>query len=255
MWREHACNADACAKAFGFSAPRLNLRFEMNPAAKNRGHTAEAHNIARRFEAVRAQTQALAAPLSEADCQVQSMPDASPIKWHLAHTTWFFETFVLEAHEPGFTPFHPAFRVLFNSYYQAVGAQHPRPHRGLITRPSLAEVWAYRSAVNARILALWQQAPGDELARLLTLGLQHEQQHQELMLTDLKHLLSCNPLHPVYRPDWPLVSVAPRTLDWCAFAGGLVAIGHEGSGFRQRNTAAPALPAALCLGQSLGDTR
>ena len=112
-----------------------------------------------RYEQVRAQTAALAAPLSEADAQVQSMPDASPTKWHLAHTTWFFETFVLERVEPGFAPFHPAFRVLFNSYYQGVGEQHPRPQRGLITRPGLAEVMAYRRAVDERMAGLLAREP------------------------------------------------------------------------------------------------
>ena len=141
---------------------------------------------------------ALASPLSEADAQVQSMPDASPTKWHLAHTTWFFETFVLERFEPGFAPHHPAFRVLFNSYYQGVGAQHPRAQRGLVTRPSLAQVREYRHAVDARMTALLQGASevSPELATLVELGLQHEQQHQELILTDLLHLLSCNPLAP-----------------------------------------------------------
>ncbi|MCL4699542.1 MAG: DinB family protein, partial [Burkholderiaceae bacterium] len=111
-----------------------------------------------RYRRVRAQTMALAAPLSEADCQVQSMPDASPTKWHLAHVTWFFETFVLERFEPGFKPHHPAFRVLFNSYYHGVGEQHPRPERGLVTRPGLAEVKAYRAAVDARLAALLGRA-------------------------------------------------------------------------------------------------
>ena len=146
--------------------------------------------LAQRYAQVRAQTLALAAPLSEADCQVQSMPDTSPTKWHLAHVTWFFETFILERFEPGFQPFNPAFRVLFNSYYQGVGDQHPRPQRGLITRPGLAEVKAWRAQVDARISALLQHEPGEELRTLMELGLQHEQQHQELLLTDLKHLLA-----------------------------------------------------------------
>jgi ergothioneine biosynthesis protein EgtB len=173
----------------------------------------------------------LAEPLSEADCQVQSMPDASPTKWHLAHVTWFFETFILERFEPGFQPFHPAFRVLFNSYYQGVGEQHPRPQRGLITRPGLAEVKAYRAQVDARIAALLQHGCNDELTGLMELGLQHEQQHQELLLTDIKHLLSCNPLSPVYRTPWPLVSVAPAPMAWVGFEGGTTAIGHQGAGF------------------------
>lgn len=187
--------------------------------------------LARRYARVRAQSLALAEPLSEADAQVQSMPDVSPTKWHLAHVTWFFETFVLERYERGFAPFHRHFRVLYNSYYNAVGQQHPRPQRGLVSRPSLAEVKAYRAQVDARIEALLA-APHDPGAdALIELGLQHEQQHQELILTDIKHVLSCSPLAPVYRSAWPLVSVAPLAPAWQAFDGGLVEIGHDGAGF------------------------
>ncbi len=188
--------------------------------------------LARRYARVRAHTDALAAPLSEADCQVQSMPDASPVKWHLAHVTWFFETFVLEPHEPGFRPFHPAFRVLFNSYYNAVGDKHPRPQRGLVTRPGLAEVRRYRQAVDERIAALLARgardaALGGVLAPLLELGLQHEQQHQELLLTDLTHLLSLNPLQPAY-DDGPGPAPMPaQAAGWIAHDGGLVEIGHD----------------------------
>ena len=195
--------------------------------------------LARRYADIRAATMQLVAPLSEADCQVQSMADASPAKWHLAHTTWFFETFCLERFEPHFQtrflPYHPAFRVLFNSYYQGVGAQHARPQRGLITRPSLAEVKAYRDDVDARVLRLLQNAADPSqgaglsgtVSDLVELGLQHEQQHQELILTDLLHLLSCNPLSPAYRPQWPLASVAPVPLQWVPFEGGLVQTGHD----------------------------
>jgi ergothioneine biosynthesis protein EgtB len=184
-----------------------------------------------RYERVRAQTAALAAPLSEADAQVQSMPDASPTKWHLAHTTWFFETFVLERAEPGFAPHHPAFRVLFNSYYQGVGEQHPRPQRGLVTRPGLAEVMAYRRAVDERVAGVLTRNVDADVLALVELGLQHEQQHQELILTDLKHLLGCNPLDPVYRPAAPAAAGPASPLGWCAFDGGRVAIGHAGQGF------------------------
>ena len=153
-----------------------------------------------RFAAVRAATEALAAPLSDEDCCVQSMPDASPVKWHLAHTTWFFETFVLEAFEPGFAAHDAAFRMLFNSYYEAVGERHPRPRRGLLTRPSMRAVRDYRVAVDARLRALLERGLPARALELIELGLQHEQQHQELIVTDLKHLLSCNPLAPAYRP-------------------------------------------------------
>ena len=187
--------------------------------------------LSSRYAQVRAQTLALAEPLSEADCQAQSMPDTSPAKWHLAHVTWFFETFVLERFEPGFKPFHPAFRVLFNSYYQGVGEQHARPQRGLITRPGLAEVRAYRAAVDQRVLALLACEPCAEAAALVALGLQHEQQHQELLLTDIKHLLSCNPLQPVYRAPWPLCQVAPAVAGWVNFDGGSAEMGSDGSPF------------------------
>jgi ergothioneine biosynthesis protein EgtB len=187
--------------------------------------------LAQRYAEVRLQTMALAAPLSQADCQAQSMPDTSPAKWHLAHVTWFFETFILERLEPGFQPFQPAFRVLFNSYYQGVGEQHPRAQRGLITRPGLAEVKAYRANVDARMAALLSQPITRELTDLLTLGLQHEQQHQELLLTDLKHLLAQNPLNPVYHTPWPLVSVSNVPMQWLNFEGGTAHIGHAGEGF------------------------
>jgi ergothioneine biosynthesis protein EgtB len=184
------------------------------------------------FDQVRQRSLHLAEPLSPEDCCAQSMPDASPVKWHLAHTTWFFETFILEARERDFRPHHPAFRMLFNSYYNGVGDKHPRPHRGLLTRPSLAEVLAYRIDVDRRIGALIAASPGDtELAGLLELGLQHEQQHQELILTDLKHLLAQNPLAPSYL-DPPLgESCAPGLTSWIDYPGGLAEIGHAGRGF------------------------
>ena len=183
--------------------------------------------LAERYAQIRARSLALAAPLSEADCQVQSMPDASPVKWHLAHVTWFFETFLLEALEPHFKPFNPAFRVLFNSYYNGVGDQHPRAQRGLITRPDLTEVLAYRRDVDDRMAALLALPHSDDWAATVELGLQHEQQHQELMLTDVLHLLSCNPLAPVYQALWPLAAVAPVPLKWVDQSGGLVNIGFD----------------------------
>ena len=189
--------------------------------------------LAPRYAQTRAQTLALAAGLSESDAQAQSMPDTSPAKWHLAHVTWFFETFLLERFEPRFKPHHPAYRVLFNSYYNGVGEQHPRTQRGLVTRPSLAEVRAWRAAVDERVVTLLQRLPAINhaaVADIVELGLQHEQQHQELLLTDLLHLLSLNPLTPVYRPQWPLAAVSPLALNWVGFEGGLVDIGHGGHG-------------------------
>ena len=189
--------------------------------------------LAGRYARIRAHTLALVAPLSAEDCGAQSMPDASPAKWHLAHTTWFFETFLLERFEPRFKPFDPAFRVLFNSYYNGVGAKHPRAQRGLLTRPDLASVLRYRADVDARMKRLLETQGDAQWLALVELGLQHEQQHQELILTDLKHLLSCNPLWPAYQ--------APSSKDadngesqapaWIAHDGGLVQIGHAGTSF------------------------
>lgn len=186
----------------------------------------------RAYQAVRRQSVALAEPLSEEDCCVQSMMDASPVKWHLAHTTWFFETFVLERYEAEFRPFHAAFRMLFNSYYNAVGDKHPRPQRGLLTRPSLAEVLAYRRQVDERIARVLAQKGDDpSLQALVETGLHHEQQHQELMLTDVKHLLSMNPLFPSYSLAPPPAEAQMQALEWKAFDAGIVHIGHAGPGF------------------------
>ena len=187
--------------------------------------------LPRRFAQVRAQTEALARPLSAEDCQAQSMPDASPVKWHLAHVTWFFETFILERFEPNYQPHNPAFRVLFNSYYNGVGDKHPRPKRGLLTRPSLQEVIAWRRAVDERLLRLLRTHGDPEIGALVELGLQHEQQHQELLLTDVKHLLSQNPIEPVYAPAWPLVAVAPVRPECLGFDGGLAELGTTPVGF------------------------
>ncbi len=181
-----------------------------------------------RFLEIRARTEELAQPLSDEDAALQSMPDASPTKWHLAHTSWFFETFLLERLQTAFAPFDPAFRVLFNSYYNGVGEKHPRAERGLISRPDLQTVLAYRAHVTAAMAQLLQAQPGDaELNSLTTLGCQHEQQHQELILTDLKHLLSKNPSQPAYQPRWPLTPVASRKLNWIRHEGGLIEIGQD----------------------------
>ena len=187
-------------------------------------------SLPQRFARIRAQTEHLAGGLSAEDCALQSMPDASPVKWHLAHTTWFFETFVLARFRRGYAPFNPVFRVLFNSYYNAVGDKHPRPERGLLSRPDLATVREYRAYVDAAMAGLLRDPPPGA-ADLIELGLQHEQQHQELVLTDLKHLFSRNPARPVYHPRWPLTSVKPQPLQWHAYEGGLVGIGHQGDGF------------------------
>ncbi|WP_206085748.1 ergothioneine biosynthesis protein EgtB [Massilia polaris] len=188
--------------------------------------------LRRRYGQVRRRSLALAEPLSDEDCTVQSMPDASPVKWHLAHTSWFFETFILERFEAGFRPFHPAFRVLFNSYYNGIGAKHPRAQRGLVTRPGMAAVRAYRLDVDARMLRLLDSRAGDAaLAELVTLGLEHEQQHQELILADVKHLLAQNPLYPAYADTPPAPATAVPALSWQGFGGGIAGIGYAGDGF------------------------
>jgi len=183
------------------------------------------------YRTAREHTQALAAPLTAEDCCVQSMPEASPTKWHLGHTSWFFETFVLERWELNFKPFDTAFRVLFNSYYNAVGDKHPRPQRGLLTRPGLDVVLAYRANIDQRLLALLATSPTDtELLQLVELGIQHEQQHQELLLTDIKHLLSRSPLLPPYSQKSQSESPI-QDLVWEFFRGGVVHIGHDGDDF------------------------
>jgi ergothioneine biosynthesis protein EgtB len=183
-------------------------------------------SLAQAYADVRAHTLALARPLSAEDCLLQSMPDASPVKWHLAHTSWFFETVIL-AGRPGYRPFDPHFAYLFNSYYEALGPRHPRPRRGLLARPSLEEVYAYRAHVDA---AMAEVCADDALQDLILLGLHHEQQHQELILTDIKHAFFSNPLLPAYRGAVTQARAAePR--DWVCIPGGVSPIGHDGSGF------------------------
>jgi ergothioneine biosynthesis protein EgtB len=179
----------------------------------------------------RARTRALAAPLTPEDAQVQSMPDASPAKWHLAHTTWFFETFVLARAHPGRRPFHPAFAYLFNSYYEAAGRRHPRPERGLLTRPGLDEVHRYRAAVEEELAAALPALPPD-LLDVVELGIAHEEQHQELLVTDLKHAFSRNPLRPAYAPAPPAPArAAAAPLAWSVRDAQRVEIGTPEGGF------------------------
>jgi ergothioneine biosynthesis protein EgtB len=184
------------------------------------------------YERVRSYSRELAAPLSDADATVQSMEDASPAKWHLAHVTWFFECFVLKPHLPGYAVFDETFEYLFNSYYDTVGERHPRPRRGMLTRPTLEQVMSFRAHVDQGMAELLSGDPAPEVVELVTLGLHHEQQHQELFLTDILHLFSQNPLKPAYRPSEPrLMEGSAKPLDWHRFEGGLVEIGHEGEGF------------------------
>jgi len=184
----------------------------------------------RRYSAVRAFTEQLAAPLSAEDQCVQSMPDASPAKWHRAHTTWFFEQFILTAHQLGYRVFDADFCYLFNSYYEAVGPRHPRPDRGLLTRPSTDSVTAYRAHVDAAMLRLLEALP-EAAAGLVELGLQHEQQHQELLQTDILHAFAQNPLMPAALPDWREPAAASRSGGFIDCEGGLARIGHPGGSF------------------------
>jgi ergothioneine biosynthesis protein EgtB len=188
---------------------------------------------ANRFRLVRAATLALSEPLSPEDYVVQSMPDASPAKWHLAHTTWFFEEFVLQHAVPGYKFHDDQFRYLFNSYYNTVGPMHSRPHRGLLSRPTVEQVMAYRARIDERMNVLLQRDTSVETLNVITLGLNHEQQHQELLLTDLKHLFSCNPLLPAYSATHASRQSLRSTpaLSFKSFDGGLIEIGHKGNGF------------------------
>ncbi|MEX2112766.1 MAG: ergothioneine biosynthesis protein EgtB [Pirellulales bacterium] len=192
-------------------------------------------NLAERFARTRTFSERLCAPLATEDYVVQAMPDASPTSWHLAHTTWFFETFVLSRWERGYRPINADYQVLFNSYYNSVGEQFPRPRRGMLTRPTVAEVFGYRREVDERMSRLMQSLVGGEVheaASVIELGIQHEQQHQELILTDVKYLFSCNPLRPVYREAKAGKQAACAKPDaWIAHDGGVVEIGYGGDGF------------------------
>jgi ergothioneine biosynthesis protein EgtB len=187
--------------------------------------------LIQRFGAVRAATERLAAPLTAEDQTVQSMPDASPTKWHRAHTTWFFETFVLKPHKSDYRPFDDSFGFLFNSYYEAFGSRHTRAARGLITRPGMDDIAAYRAHVDAAMVELLSD-PGPELEALVELGLNHEQQHQELLLTDIKHAFGANPFGPVYEvPQSSERIPSAPPLEWLRVDAGVHSVGHNGSGF------------------------
>jgi ergothioneine biosynthesis protein EgtB len=187
-----------------------------------------------RYDAIRAHTEALAAPLSAEDQTVQSMPDVSPTKWHRAHVSWFFENFLLVPYLPGYRLFDPAFGYLFNSYYEAVGPRHPRPTRGLLSRPGIEEIGRYRAHVDGamrRLIGIATDESWHQLAALLELGLSHEEQHQELLLMDILHVLSCNSLDPVYA-NLPFGKESPLpSLERVSVGGGLREIGHAGDGF------------------------
>lgn len=187
-------------------------------------------SLRHQFLETRRFTEQLSAPLSAEDCTIQSMPDVSPTRWHLAHTTWFFETFIL-AKSPLYRLFNPSFDFLFNSYYNTIGDQFPRSNRGLLSRPGLDEIWDYRRHVDRHLAELLAESNDAELRRLTELGIHHEQQHQELMLTDIKHVLSCNPLRPAYRDgSFDGGNEADSAL-MVGFEEGVYWIGHDGKGF------------------------
>ena len=185
------------------------------------------------YQTVREASTRLGAPLSDADATVQSMPDASPAKWHLAHTTWFFERMILEQNLPGYCAFDREFNFLFNSYYESIGARQPRPRRGMITRPSLDTVMAYRDHVDRAMASLMQDDLSSAVADLIELGCNHEQQHQELLLTDILHLFAQNPLRPAYKDPGPIAVAKTDSAPpgYLKFDGGVVEIGHDGAGF------------------------
>jgi ergothioneine biosynthesis protein EgtB len=192
------------------------------------------------FRTVRAETERRAAPLSAEDQQIQSMPDASPTKWHRAHVTWFFEQFILAPHIENYRHFDERFAFLFNSYYVAAGPRHARPKRGLITRPNAEEVAAYRRHVDAAMAALLEEAPPavlDKVTPLIELGVHHEQQHQELIWTDILHALAQNPTGPVYEPNWQMPRVSAASGKFEDVPAGVHFIGHKGKDFHFDNEA------------------
>ena len=202
--------------------------------AQQEARVADRAALGRRFAAIRGESEALAARLTPEDQSIQSMPDVSPTKWHLAHTTWFFETFVLGRFDPTYRVFDPAFHYLFNSYYEAEGPRHPRPQRGMLSRPSCDDVAAYRDHVGVAMAKLIEDMSDEawaEAAPLIELGLHHEQQHQELILMDIKHVFSLNPLLPAYQPPRRRVATEAAPLSWVEFAGGLEEIGYSGPDF------------------------
>ncbi len=211
-------------------SPRDKAARQMAPTAASeisRRHEA----LTAPYDAVRRFTEDLCTPLCTEDYVIQSMPDASPTKWHISHVSWFFETFLLKWANVDYRSFHPRFAYLFNSYYNGEGARHCRPKRGLISRPTVAEAYEYRTYVDEQMRALVAGSDEQRLDRLtprIALGLHHEQQHQELMLTDIKHAFSCNPLYPAYVPREPAATAAVPALEWARYPEGVYWVGHDG---------------------------
>jgi ergothioneine biosynthesis protein EgtB len=196
-----------------------------------------------RFHQIRRFTNLLCVGLEPEDCVVQSMPDVSPTKWHLAHTTWFFETFILKKFVPGYRAEIPEYAYLFNSYYNAAGDMHRRDLRGLISRPTVSEAQRYRASVDSHIDDLFSNPDDsllDEIEPILVLGIHHEQQHQELLITDIKHVLAQNPLYPVFRQrNRDVVGKKTTPIQFIDFEETVIAIGHNGDGFAYDNEGPP----------------
>ena len=211
----------------------------MSESANRQAQGSARDELGSRYRAVRADSEHLCSPLVVEDYGIQTMPDVSPPKWHLAHTSWFFETFLLRPFLPDYRAFDPRFAHLFNSYYETVGSFHPRPERGLLSRPTVDEVYRYRQYVDSHMEVLLENpgAEGGEAVFFRTeVGLNHEQQHQELLLTDIKHIFAYNPLRPTYRELPDEMGAAPR-LKAIEIPGGIHEIGHSGGGFFYDNEA------------------
>lgn len=219
-------------------ANHLPLETHHIPDTLDRHHAKE---WLRRYQRVRRATEALCSPLQTEDYVIQTMEDVSPPKWHLAHVSWFFEAFILRPFLPVYHPLDPAYDFLFNSYYETHGTPFPRPRRGLLSRPTVAEVYRYRAHIDRAMAQLLDRLPGEyeeEIRRRLVIGLNHEQQHQELLLMDIKHILAQNPLHPVYRHDLAIPPACePPPLEWHRYPGGVHRIGVDGqeAGFTYDN--------------------
>jgi ergothioneine biosynthesis protein EgtB len=197
-----------------------------------------AQDLVEAYLAVRNETERRAAPLSPEDQLIQSMPDASPAKWHRAHTTWFFEQFLLGVHCRGYQPFHPDYAYLFNSYYVSAGPRHARHQRGHLTRPGADEITAYRRHVDAAVVKFFREADEDTLAGIVPLvevGLNHEQQHQELMLTDILHAFAQNPIAPAYDPQWQFPASSRGGDEWVDLNEGIHTVGHADDSFHFDN--------------------
>ncbi|NOK61493.1 MAG: ergothioneine biosynthesis protein EgtB [Chloroflexi bacterium AL-W] len=211
----------------------------VEPSLVSKMSDSEFASLVERYQSIRRFTEQICEPLVTEDYIIQSMPDVSPTKWHIAHTSWFFETFILSEAYPKYRSPNPQYGYLFNSYYVAAGQRHCRPKRGLLSRPTVQDVYNYRAHVDQHMLELLERLDGAQLQRwapVVEIGLHHEQQHQELMLTDIKHNLSINPLRPAYREtEDDVFRMATPELRWISFPEGLHSIGHDGNGFSYDN--------------------